>query len=73
MISVVVQRLGLPPERCLMVGDRLETDVRMGKEAGMLAAAVLSGAATRQQAEKAAPPPDLIFEDVGELARLLGG
>ena len=73
MISVVLQRLGLPPERCLMVGDRLETDVRMGKEAGMMAAVVLSGVATRQQAENAAPPADFIFEGVGELARLLGG
>ena len=73
MISVVLQRLGLPAERCLMVGDRLETDVRMGKEAGMMAAAVLSGVATRQQAENATPPPDFIFEGVGELARLLGG
>jgi len=72
MASVVVQRLGLPPEKSLMVGDRLETDIRMGKDAGMLAAVVLTGVATRQQAENATPPADFIFEGVGELARLLG-
>jgi NagD protein len=71
MMEVAMQHLGLPAERCLMTGDRLETDVRMGKEAGMYAAVVLTGASARQQAEQAVPAPDLILENLGELLALL--
>lgn len=38
MAQTILQLVGLPPERCLMTGDRLETDVHMGLEAGMSAA-----------------------------------
>lgn len=51
MVEAAAEVMGLPPERCLMAGDRLETDMRMGLEAGMGAAAVLSGVCTREQAE----------------------
>ena len=50
ILEMALDRLGLTAERCLMAGDRLETDVRMGKEAGMVAAVVLSGVSTREQA-----------------------
>jgi len=71
MMEVAMQQLGLPAEKCLMTGDRLETDVRMGKEAGMLAAVVLTGASNRSRAERADPAPDLILENLGELLKLL--
>ncbi len=47
-VEVAMQRLGLPAERCMMVGDRLETDIRMGQEAGMRTAVVLTGVSTRE-------------------------
>jgi len=71
MVEVALECMGLPPERCLIVGDRLETDIRMGKEAGMWAAVVLTGASTRCQAETALPPPDLVLANVGELLSLI--
>jgi phosphoglycolate phosphatase-like HAD superfamily hydrolase len=43
----------------------------MGKEAGMYAAVVLTGASARQQAEQAVPAPDLILENLGELLGIL--
>jgi NagD protein len=67
MMQAAMESMNLPPERCLLAGDRLETDVRMGKEAGMLTAVVLTGAATRQQALSAQPAPDLILNNLGEL------
>jgi arabinose operon protein AraL len=67
MVQVAMERMGLPPNRCIMVGDRLETDIRMGKEAGMMAAVVLTGSSTREQALQAHPSPDLILENVGKL------
>ena len=71
MMEVAMQCLDLPPERCLVIGDRLETDVRMGIEAGMHAAVVLTGASSREQAEDATPAPHLILENLGDLLGLL--
>jgi len=67
MVQVAMERMGTPPQRCLMVGDRLETDIRMGKQAGMYTAAVLTGASSRLMAEHAQPAPDIILENVGKL------
>ncbi len=71
MMEVALQKLGLPPARCLMAGDRLETDILMGQQAGMVTAVVLSGAATRQAAEQMAPPPDYVLDSIAELPRIL--
>jgi arabinose operon protein AraL len=68
MMHVALEKLGLPPRRCMMVGDRLETDIRMGQTAGMFTAATLTGASTRQQAQAMSPKPDFI---VGNLLELL--
>jgi NagD protein len=76
MFQVALEQLGLPPQRCLMVGDRLETDILMGQQAGMQTAVVLTGAATRAAAQQAAPPPDFILDSIASLpdtlARLNG-
>ncbi len=72
ILEMALDRLGLTAERCLMAGDRLETDVRMGKEAGMVAAVVLSGVSTREQALAASPAPDLILNSVADIPSLVG-
>jgi arabinose operon protein AraL len=71
MMEVALTRLGLPAERCLMVGDRLETDLRMGQQAGMKTAVVLSGASSREEVARLERPPDFTLENVGELSRVL--
>lgn len=43
--------LGLPADRCTMIGDRLETDILMGNKAGMQTALVLTGVTTKEQAD----------------------
>ncbi len=53
-IEAILDRLGLPASRCLITGDRLETDVAMGLRAGMDAALVLTGA-TSEAALNASP------------------
>ena len=67
IVDVALARLGLPPERCLMVGDRLETDILMGQQAGMVTASVLTGASTQTEAEALANPPDFILDSIGDL------
>jgi ribonucleotide monophosphatase NagD (HAD superfamily) len=68
---VALTRLVLPAERCLMVGDRLETDMRMGQQAGMKTAVVLSGASSREDVARMERPPDFTLENIGELPRVL--
>jgi NagD protein len=54
MAEAILDLLKLPPDCCLMTGDRLETDVQMGLNAGMAAALTLTGATG--PAELAASP-----------------
>jgi NagD protein len=57
----------MPPERCIMTGDRLETDVQMGLNAGMAAALTLTGATTLQGAQASPVKPHFILTDLGDL------
>ena len=71
IMDVALSRLGVPAERCLMVGDRLETDMRMGQQAGMKTAVVLTGAATREDVAQMDVPPDFVLANVGVLPTVL--
>jgi len=63
------RRLNVPPDRCLLVGDNLESDVGGGKRVGMRTILTLSGVATRRDAEKLPPEarPDAVITDLTEL------
>ena len=67
ILQVAMDRMGLPPERCIMVGDRLETDILMGQQAGMLTAAVMTGASTRADVSQMQTPPNYVFETLPEI------
>ncbi len=71
ILQAALDQLGLPPARCLMVGDRLETDIRMGHDAGMRTAAVLTGVCTREEAEAASPRPDFVLATLADLRAIL--
>jgi HAD superfamily hydrolase (TIGR01450 family) len=69
MARTVSALLGLAPERCIMVGDRLMTDIAMGANAGMATALVLTGDSTRADLPSAPAQPTYVFEG---LLQLLG-
>jgi HAD superfamily hydrolase (TIGR01450 family) len=71
MLRGLMQRHQVTANQLAVVGDRVYTDIAMAHAAGAMGILVLSGEATRAVAEAAHPPPDLIFENVGELAELL--
>lgn len=73
MAEAALHRLGLAPERCLVVGDSLTSDIAMGKRAGMRTALVLTGSATRETAMAldAADRPDWILDSLADVRRLL--
>jgi 4-nitrophenyl phosphatase len=50
MFDVTLSRLGTEPQRTLMVGDRIETDIVGAQRAGWQTALVLTGVTTAQQA-----------------------
>lgn len=68
MLGAALERLGRPPSDCLLVGDRLETDIRMGKEAGVATALVLTGVTRREQIAASRWQPDYVLESVADLA-----
>jgi NagD protein len=71
MARAASDRIGLPPARCLMIGDRLETDIAMGRAAGMTTALVLTGATTRELLAGSALQPDYVAEGLFEVAAAL--
>jgi len=72
MIEAIVELTGFEVEEFTMVGDRLYTDIAMGK-AGIQTVLVLSGEAKREDISAAPWQPDLVCDDLGELLEILKG
>lgn len=73
--QMAMKALGVPPEAGAVIGDQLEQDIRMGKEAGLFTIVVLTGATTAEAAANApdALRPDLVLPDVNCLPAWLDG
>jgi len=67
MVTTITALLNLPPEECIMVGDRLETDIKMGIEAGMATCLVLTGDATREALALSGLQPTLVLDCIDGL------
>ncbi len=57
MLEAALERLGLAASDCIMIGDRLTTDIRMAIDAGMPSALVLTGETTLEILQSH-PPED---------------
>ncbi len=71
LFQLAMRRMGVVPEETLMIGDRLETDVLGGQNAGCKTALVLSGVTTRADAEAWQPKPDIIAEDLSAVLEMI--
>jgi len=67
MILHKVEELGLRPEQCAMVGDRLYTDMEMAERAGVHGILVLSGEATMVDLAESPQSPSLVVDSVSSL------
>jgi HAD superfamily hydrolase (TIGR01450 family) len=69
MAELVFNLIGLSAEECLIVGDRLYTDIAMGHVAGMDSALVFTGETSPGMLLEANidDRPTYVFENVGEL------
>jgi glycerol 3-phosphatase-2 len=54
--------------RCVVVGDRFDSDIAGGRRAGLATVLVLTGSTTAAQAAMATPPPDFVVPDLRSLA-----
>jgi len=67
LFEACLERLGTKPDETLTVGDRLETDILGGYNAGCKTALVLTGIATRQDLQTWAPQPDMVIDNIMQL------
>jgi 4-nitrophenyl phosphatase/NagD protein len=54
-----------------MLGDQLVTDILGAKRLGICAIEILTGVVTRADLAASSIQPDLVFEDLGELAKAM--
>lgn len=66
MLTLAMKKYGYKPEECVMIGDRVYTDIASGYNAGIDTIFVLSGEGTMEDA-KCDTPPTYIFDNVKEI------
>src|SRR6266496_1534269 len=67
MMRSALNTLGAHSESTLMIGDRMDTDVRSGLEAGLRTILVLTGISTAETAERFPYRPTRVIDSVGDL------
>lgn len=69
MLETIMGLLGLDAGDCVVAGDRLYTEIRMAKDAGMPSAVVLTGETTAEEleAESEENLPDFTLERIDQL------
>lgn len=67
MMTIALKQLGVQSFETLMIGDRMDTDIVAGMEAGMKTSLVLSGVTQKDMLDKFPYKPDYIFNNVGEI------
>lgn len=73
-MKITLDAAGCKPSEVIMVGDRLDTDIQVGRQAGVFTVLVLSGVTTRAALRQVRNPmqiPDCILRDVTGLRRRL--
>jgi len=70
-VRVALEVMGLEAADCILVGDRLETDIRMGVESGMKTALVMTGVTDRETLEESPLRPDYVLQSIADLENLL--
>ena len=73
MVERTLEPGGVDPVPCLMVSDRIETDVLMGDRAGMTTVLVVSGVADREAILDTATDPDYVVDSIVDVGSVLAG
>jgi NagD protein len=70
MVRTALRALDANPQNSLLVGDRLETDIQMGIQAGMETALVLTGATDLAQLSSSSIQPTYVINSLMDLLTL---
>jgi len=76
MIQAALEVIGLMPDDCVLIGDSLETDIRMGKDSGMATGIVLTGVTdekTLEEYKHTSFQPDFVFQSIADVENLMIG
>jgi 4-nitrophenyl phosphatase len=71
MMMKGIQQLGVDPSQAVMVGDRLDTDILSGHNAGLSTVLVLTGVSQRADFDQATVLPDYVFTDLSALTQAI--
>jgi len=71
MMIQSMQRLGSTPQNTAVLGDRLDTDILGGQNAGLTTLLVLSGITTRESLRTNPIKPDYVFNSILDVTRRL--
>jgi phosphoglycolate/pyridoxal phosphate phosphatase family enzyme len=69
ILETALAALGVGADECVIVGDRIETDILMGKRHGLATALVLSGVTRADDPRIAELAPDAVLASVRDLIR----
>jgi NagD protein len=67
MMRMALNRLGLHSENTIMVGDRMETDIKAGLESGMETILVLTGVTQRDEIARYPYQPTRVVDSVADI------
>ena len=73
ILQAAFEAMGLRPDDCILIGDRLETDIKMGKDSGMATGIVLTGVTDEKTLKESSIHPDFIFQSIADVGNLLIG
>lgn len=65
--EAAMKAIGLPKENCYMVGDRLETDIKMAIDAGMNSVLVLTGVTKKDMLKNSDYKPTFVLNSIQEI------
>ena len=71
IVNALAEEWGIDPRELIMVGDRLYTDIALGKTAGVKTVLVLSGETNLEDLKNSEFHPDLVCENLADLIRML--
>lgn len=72
IMETALDRLRMPPDEVVCIGDNIDTDIPAGARAGMRTALLLTGISNRDALSGAEFQPTWVAEDYEELVRIMG-
>ncbi|MBP1987150.1 HAD-IIA family hydrolase [Halolamina salifodinae] len=70
---LALERLDCDPAECLVIGDRLDTDIALGADAGMTTVLVRSGVTNDARLARSDVTPDYVIDSLADIAPVIDG